>query len=67
LEGLAARVIFAKADHPRAKSLANAVSVRQALETARQTAGHEDIILVTGSIFLASEARREMDAQMSLR
>ena len=66
LDGLAAQVIFAKADHPRAKSLPNAVSVRQALEAARQMAGRDGIILVTGSIFLASEARRELSVQMSI-
>jgi dihydrofolate synthase/folylpolyglutamate synthase len=62
IEGLAREVIYAKADHPRAKSLASALSVRQALETARHRAGRDDIILVTGSIFLVSEARRELSA-----
>ncbi|OGX34527.1 MAG: hypothetical protein A3C36_07495 [Omnitrophica WOR_2 bacterium RIFCSPHIGHO2_02_FULL_52_10] len=65
LEGLAAQVIFVRADHPRAKPLPNAVSISRALETARQRAGRDGIILVTGSIFVASEARRELSALMS--
>jgi len=60
LEGLAAKTILAKSCHPRAKSLTDAVSVADALDLARDSAGPDDMILVTGSLFIISEARQEL-------
>jgi dihydrofolate synthase/folylpolyglutamate synthase len=58
LEGIAREMILTKADHPRAADLPGAVTVVEALDRARQNAKAQDVILVTGSIFVISEARK---------
>ncbi|MCK5014108.1 MAG: bifunctional folylpolyglutamate synthase/dihydrofolate synthase [Candidatus Omnitrophica bacterium] len=58
LKGIARKMIFTKADHPRAKDLEGAVDVRTALDLARREAGPDGVILVAGSVFVVSEARR---------
>lgn len=58
LQPIAREVIFTKARHPRASDLQGAVDVRTALDLARAKAGRDDAILVTGSVFVVSEARR---------
>ena len=58
LAGIARKVIFTKADHPRAGDIEGAVDVKTALEAARATAGREGAVLVTGSIFVVCEARK---------
>ena len=58
LSRIAKNIIFTKADHPRAANLAGAVHVKEALELAYKAASPKDIILVAGSIFVVSEARR---------
>jgi len=50
-------IIFVKANHPRAKNLPGSLSVRKALEWVDQKCTKDDIILITGSIFVVSEAR----------
>lgn len=57
LKMIAGNIIFTKANHPRAENLPGAVSVPQALDLARQASGKNNVILVTGSLFVASEAR----------
>lgn len=65
-------VIATQADHPRAyrlrddeilslfagKRFCRSENIRQALELARRETNPEDLILVSGSLFLVSEARR---------
>lgn len=51
-------VIFTKADHPRAGYLPGALDVVRALDLARRESDVNDVILVTGSMFVASEARQ---------
>ena len=58
LKKITKHVIFTKADHPRANHLPGALSVVQALDLAYQESGINDVILVTGSMFVASEARQ---------
>jgi dihydrofolate synthase/folylpolyglutamate synthase len=58
LSGIAKQTIFTKADHPRAADLPGARNVKDALDLAYQTARPQDVILVTGSIFIIGEARR---------
>ena len=55
-------IIFTKADHPRAADLDGSVSVEEAMDEACSQAGDEDVILVAGSIFVVSEARRYLQA-----
>lgn len=57
LSGIAKDIIYTKANHPRADDLPGAVDPRQALALAYQKAERDDVILVTGSIFVISEAR----------
>lgn len=58
LKGIANNIVFTKADHPRAENLPGALSVQQALDLVIQRSGTNDVILVTGSMFVASEARQ---------
>ncbi len=58
LSCISQNIIFTKADHPRAADLAGAVNVKEALDLAHKAAGAQDIILVAGSIFVISEARK---------
>jgi len=58
LKGIASNIVFTKADHPRAENLPGAVSVRQALDLIIRKTDKNDVILVTGSMFVASEARQ---------
>ena len=69
---IARTVIATRADHPRAyrlrddellslfagKRFCRSENIRQALELARRETNPEDLILVSGSLFLVSEARR---------
>ncbi len=69
---IARMVIVTQADHPRAyrlrddeffslfagKRVCRSENIRQALELARRETNPEDLILVSGSLFLVSEARR---------
>jgi dihydrofolate synthase/folylpolyglutamate synthase len=57
LSGIAKDIIYTKADHPRADDWPGAVDLRRALTSAYQKAQRDDIILVTGSVFVVSEAR----------
>ena len=66
------KVIFTKANHPRASDLTikdfegyfpgktcfQTSSVQEALDVAQKQTKEDDIVLVTGSIFVASEARK---------
>ena len=58
LKNIARETILTKADHPRAADLPGAVSVGKALELALQKAKTQGIVLVTGSLFVISEARK---------
>ncbi len=72
LNRIAGRIIATKADHPRAhcfsedelkslfpgKSCVRTDNIGEAIETACRQAGGEDVVLIAGSIFLVSEARR---------
>ncbi len=53
-------IIFTKANHPRAGHLEGAVDVGQALNFARARSDPDDIIVVTGSVFVVAEARRSL-------
>ena len=67
LAGIARKVIFAKADHPRADDIEGAVDVKTALEAARAAAGREGAVLVTGSIFVVCEARKLLTGDVCFR
>ncbi|MCK5506610.1 MAG: hypothetical protein KAJ10_15710, partial [Thermodesulfovibrionia bacterium] len=58
LAKISGKIIFTEADHPRAGHFEGAVDVRTALSLACKEANDEDVILVAGSIFVVSEARR---------
>lgn len=58
LKNIAKNIIFTKADHPRAGDLPGALGVKQALDLAYQKSDYDNVILVTGSMFVASEARQ---------
>ena len=74
LNEIAAKIIFTKADHPRASEMTKedleqlfpqkecfiTANVSDALSLARQKAGINDVILVTGSLFVAGEMRRKI-------
>ena len=64
LKGITNNIVFTKADHPRAEHLPGALSVRQTLDLIIPKSGKNDIILVTGSMFVASEARQYLTANM---
>jgi len=51
-------VIFTKADHSRASDLPGTRSIQQALDLACQESDINDVILITGSMFVVSEARQ---------
>ncbi|MBN1870355.1 MAG: bifunctional folylpolyglutamate synthase/dihydrofolate synthase [Candidatus Omnitrophica bacterium] len=57
LRNISREIILTKANHPRAAALDGAVDVAAALKRAKRAASSSDIILVTGSIFVVSEAR----------
>ena len=60
LTGIACKIILTKANHPRAHDFDGAVNVKTALDLARRETGREDVILIAGSVFVVSEARREL-------
>lgn len=60
LKKIVRKIIYTKADHPRASDLEGSVDVQTALELARRETGQKDVILVTGSVFVVSEARRHL-------
>jgi len=53
-------MIFTKANHPRARDLPGSVNVKEALEIAFGQCRFTDIILITGSLFVISEARAQL-------
>jgi len=57
LEKITTNIIYSKANHPRAHVFPDCLDVRRALELANQKTSKEDVILVTGSIFIISEVR----------
>ena len=71
LQKIAKKIIFTKADHPRAswlseeesqdlfpgKEILRTENMRQALEAVLRTIAKEEIILITGSLFVVGEAR----------
>jgi dihydrofolate synthase/folylpolyglutamate synthase len=66
LEGIAREIILTKADHPRAADLPGAIHVKDAVILSHEKADAQDIILVTGSIFVISEARRFILSKMRM-
>ena len=64
LKMIASNMIFTKADHPRADHLPGAVDVPNAIELALKTSSQKDVLLITGSIFVASEARQYLTENM---
>jgi len=63
IESLTQEIIYAKADHPRAYPFLNALPVSEAVDLARMRAGMEDVVLITGSIYVISEARQYLQSR----
>ena len=69
---IASELIFTAPDYPRAlrpQALAEiagrgeiAASVHEALESAKSRAGYDDVIVITGSLFLVGDARRAISS-----
>jgi len=58
LSEISEHILFVKADHPRAKKLPGALSIKKALDLVMTKCEENDIILVTGSLFVVAEARK---------
>ncbi len=65
LNKISCRCIFTKANHPRAFEFPNFVSVPAALRLALAKSTRNDVILVTGSLFVVADARQYLQAQSS--